>query len=242
MQLPIDTVIQPKFTQHRLQRALYSLWQARCRDGQIPLWQSLPCQALGPYLSAACVTGLAASNRIVIRIASTQANQLLGQDSRGQTLDSLCAPAIQPQFEHLVSQVFTRQSPMSVTLRSRAFDRESVLTMLPLLDPQGQCRRALAAVDLVHGQYRCEEQQKAAPFQRWDQYIMPRALATARKRLTRLCFAWDAKRAHRSLRAPILNWSVDPKYSEILNGQPRRAGFVGLTQLFSDQKGQFQRL
>ena len=144
MQLPIDTVIQPKFTQHRLQRALYSLWQARCRDGQIPLWQSLPCQALGPYLSAACVIGLTASNRSVIRIASTQVNQLLGQDSRGQALDSLCAPAIQPQFEHLVSQVFTRQSPMSVTLRSRAFDRESVLTMLPLLDRQGQCRRALA--------------------------------------------------------------------------------------------------
>lgn len=123
MQLPIDTVIQPKFTQHQLQRALYSLWQARCRDGQIPLWQSLPCQALGPYLSAACVIGLTASNRSVIRIASTQVNQLLGQDSRGQALDSLCAPAIQPQFEHLVSQVFTRQSPMSVTLRSRAFDR-----------------------------------------------------------------------------------------------------------------------
>ena len=189
MQLPIDTVIQPEFTQHRLQRALYSLWQARCRDGQIPLWQSLPCQALGPYLSAACVIGLTASNRSVIRIASTQVNQLLGQDSRGQALDSLYAPAIQPQFEHLVSQVFNRQSPMSVTLRSRAFDRESVLTMLPLLDPQGRCRRALAAVDLVHGQYRYEAQQKAAPFHRWGQYIMPRALATARKRLTRLCFA-----------------------------------------------------
>ena len=164
MQLPIDTVIQPKFTQHQLQRALYSLWQARCRDGQIPLWQSLPCQAFGPYLSAASAIGLAASNRSVIRIASTQVNQLLGQDSRGQALDSLCAPAIQPQFEHLVSQVFTRQSPMSVTLRSRAFDRESVLTMLPLLDRQRQCRRALATVDLVRGQYRCEAQQKAAPF------------------------------------------------------------------------------
>ena len=163
MQLPIDTVIQPKFTQHQLQRALYSLWQARCRDGH-PLWQSLPCQAFGPYLSAACVIGLAASNRSVIRIASTQVNQLLGQDSRGQALDSLCAPAIQPQFEHLVSQVFTRQSPMSVTLRSRAFDQESVLTMLPLLDRQRQCRRALATVDLVRGQYRCEAQQKAAPF------------------------------------------------------------------------------
>ena len=152
MQLPIDTVIQPKFTQHQLQRALYSLWQARCRDGQIPLWQSLPCPALGPYLSAACVIGLTASNRSVIRIASTQVNQLLGQDSRGQALDSLCAPAIQPQFEHLVSQVFNRQPPMSVTLRSRAFDRESVLTILPLLDRQGQCRRALAAVDLADGQ------------------------------------------------------------------------------------------
>ena len=149
MQLPIDTVIQPKFTQHQLQRALYSLWQARCRDGQIPLWQSLPCEAFGPYLSAACVIGLAASNRSVIRIASTQVNQLLGQDSRGQTLDSLCAPAIQPQFEHMVSQVFTRQSQMSVTLRSRAFDRESVLTMLPLLDRQRQCRRALAAVNIA---------------------------------------------------------------------------------------------
>jgi len=79
MQLPIDTVIQPKFTQHQLQRALYSLWQARCRDGQIPLWQSLPCEAFGPYLSAACVIGLAASNRSVIRIASTQVNQLLGR-------------------------------------------------------------------------------------------------------------------------------------------------------------------
>ena len=149
MQLPIDTVIQPKFTQHQLQRALYSLWQARCRDGQIPLWQSLPCEAFGPYLSAACVIGLAASNRSVIRIASTQVNQLLGQESRGQTLDSLCAPAIQPQFEHLVSQVFTRQSPMSVPLQSRTCDRESVLTMLPLLDRQGQCRRALAAVNIA---------------------------------------------------------------------------------------------
>ena len=242
MQLPIDTVIQPKFTQHQLQRALYSLWQARCRDGQIPLWQSLPCQAFGPYLSAACVIGLAASNRSVIRIASTQVNQLLGQDSRGQTLDSLCAPAIQPQFEHLVSQVFTRQSPMSVTLQSRTCDRESVLTMLPLLDRQGQCRRALATVDLVRGRYCCEGNRTQRHFRRWGLYIMRRALATARKRLTRLCFAWDAKRAHRSLRAPILSWSVDPKYSKILNGQPRRAGFVGLTQLFSDQKGQFQRL
>ena len=53
---------------------------------------------------------------------------------------------------------------MSVTLRSLAFDRESVLTMLPLLDRQGQCRRALATVDLVRGQYRFEAQQKAAPF------------------------------------------------------------------------------
>ena len=89
MQLPIDTVIQPKFTQHQLQRALYSLWQARCRDGQIPLWKSLPCQAFGPYLSAACVIGLEASNRSVIRIASTQVNQLPAHDSRGQTLDGL---------------------------------------------------------------------------------------------------------------------------------------------------------
>ena len=48
MQLPIDTVIQPKFTQHQLQRALYSLWQARCRDCKIPCGSLSPARRLAP--------------------------------------------------------------------------------------------------------------------------------------------------------------------------------------------------
>ena len=57
--------------------------------------------------------------------------------------------------------------------------------------------------------------------------------ARAPKNTSRLCSVWEAKRAHRTLRATILNWSVG------LDGQTRRAGFVGLAQLFSDQKRQF---
>ena len=114
---------------------------------------------------------------------------------------------------------------MSVTLRSRAFDRESVLTMLPLLDRQGQCRRALAAVDLVRGQYRCEAQQKAAPFS---------ALGPV---------YYAARPGHSPQETDALVLCMGRKKgAKILNGHPRRAGFVGLTQLFSDQKGQFQRL
>ena len=58
MQLSIDRTILPEFIQHRVQRALYSLWQARCRAAQIPLWPSLPCHLLGPFLSDTCVIGL----------------------------------------------------------------------------------------------------------------------------------------------------------------------------------------
>ena len=130
MQLSIDMTIQPGFTQHRVQRALYSLWQARCRAGQIPLWPSLPCHLLGPFLSETCVIGLSDTNRCVIRIASAQVTQLLGYNSRGQTLDRLCAPAIKSRFERLVSQVFARQSPMSVTLLSQSFCQDAVLTTL----------------------------------------------------------------------------------------------------------------
>ena len=149
--MQIDTVIQPSFTQHRVQRALYSLWKTYCRAGQIPLWQSLPCHAFGPYLPATCVIGLSAADRSVIRISGTQMDQLLRSDSRGQSLDSLCAPAIKPRFKRLVSQVFARQSPMS-------------LTVLPLLDRQRQCRRALVAVDLAEGHMSQAPSPQTAPF------------------------------------------------------------------------------
>ena len=78
-----------------------------------------------PFGSLSPVTRLAPSdlkpvssaglNRSVIRIASAQVNQLPGYNSRGQTLDRLCTPAIRSRFGHLVSRVFARQSPMSVT-------------------------------------------------------------------------------------------------------------------------------
>ena len=163
MQLSIDMTIQPGFTQHRVQRALYSLWQARCRAGQIPLWPSLPCHLLGPFLSETCVLGLSDTNRCVIRIASAQVTQLLGYNSRGQTLDRLCAPAIKSRFERLVSQVFARQSPMSVTLLSQSFCQDAVLTGA-LLDRRRQCRRALATLDFAGGQFCGEDVQHTAPF------------------------------------------------------------------------------
>ena len=161
MQLSIDRTIQPEFIQHRVQRALYSLWQARCRAGQIPLWPSLPCHLLGPFLSDTCVIGLSDTNRCVICIASAEVTQLLGYNSRGQTLDKLCAPAIKLRFERLVSQVFARQSPMSVTLLSQSFCQDAVL---PLLDRWRQCRRALATLDFAGGQFCGEDLQHTAPF------------------------------------------------------------------------------
>ena len=122
----------------------------------------LPC--VWPYLSATCVIGLSAANRSVIRISGTQMDQLLRRDSRGQTLDSLCAATIKPRFERLVSQVFARQSPMSLTLRSPRFGQEAVLTVLPLLDRQRQCRRALVAVDLAEGHMCQAPSPQTAPF------------------------------------------------------------------------------
>ena len=163
--MQIDTVIQPRFTQHRLQRALYSLWQAYCRAGQIPLWQSLPCHAFGPYLPATCVIGLSAADRSVIRISGTQMDQLLRRTTAAVNRWAACVP---PPSSHglnvLVSQVFARQSPMSLTLRSPRFGQEAVLTVLPLLDRQGQCRRALAAVDLAEGHMCQAPSPQAAPF------------------------------------------------------------------------------
>ena len=164
MQLSIDTTIQPGFTQHPVQRALDSLWQARCRAGQIPVWPSLPCHLLGPFLSETFVLGLSDTNRCVIRIASAQITQLPGDNWRGQTLDRLCAPAIKSRFERLVLQVFARQSPMSVTLLSQSFCQDAVLTVLPLLDRQRQCRRALATLDFAGGQFCGEDVQHTAPF------------------------------------------------------------------------------
>ena len=174
----------------------YSLWKTYCRAGQIPLWQSLPCHAFGPYLPATCVIGLSAADRSVIRISGTQMDQLLRRDSRGQTLDSLCAPAIKPRFERLVSQVFARQSPMSLTLRSPRFGQEAVLTVLPLLDRQRQCRRALAAVDLAEGQCARRHRRRPRHFLSLARCIMPPAPAPTHKRLSRLCKICAAKRAH----------------------------------------------
>jgi hypothetical protein len=164
MQLSIDMTIQLGFTQHPVQRALYSLWQARCRAGQIPLWPSLPCHLLGPFLSETGILGLPGTNRCVIRIAGAQVTQLLGYNSRGQTLDRLCAPAIKSRFERLVSQVFARQSPKSVTLLSQSFCQDAVLTVLSLLDRQRQCRQALATLDFAGGQFCGEDVQHTAPF------------------------------------------------------------------------------
>ena len=164
MQLSIDMTIQPGFTQHRVQRALYSLWQARCQAGQIPLWSSLPCHLLGPFLSETCVIGLSDTNRCVNRIASASVTQLLGYNSRGQTLDRLCDLAINSRLERLVSKVFGLHSPMSVTLLSQSFCQDTVLTVLPLLDRQRQCRRALATLDFAGGQFCGEDVQHAAPF------------------------------------------------------------------------------
>ena len=164
MHVSIDMTIKPGFTQNPVQRALYSLWQARCRVGQIPLWPSLRCHLLGPFLSETCVLGLSDTNRCVIRIASAQVTQLLSNNCRGQTLDRLCAPAIKLRSERLVSQVFARQSPMSATLSSQSFCQDAVLTVLPLLDRQRQCRRALATLDFAGGQFCSEEVKHRAPF------------------------------------------------------------------------------
>lgn len=164
MHLSIDMTIQPGFTQHPVQRALYSLWQARCQAGQIPLWPSLRCHLLGPFLSETCVLGLSDTNRCVIRIASAPVTQLLGDNCRGQTLDKLCAPAIKSRFERLVSQVFARQSPMSVTLLPQRYCHGAVLTVLPLLDRQRQCRRALATLDFAGGQFCGGDAKCRAPF------------------------------------------------------------------------------
>jgi hypothetical protein len=164
MQLSIDMTIQPGFTQHPVQRALCSLWQARCRAGQISLWPSLPCHLLGPFLPDTFVLSLSDTNRCVIRIASAHVTQLLGDNCRGQTLDRLCAPAIKSRFERLVLQVFARQSPMSVTLLSQRLCQDAVLTVLPLLDRQRQCRRALVTLDSAGGQFCDEDVQHKAPF------------------------------------------------------------------------------
>ena len=164
MQLSIDMTIQPGFTQHRVQRALYSLWQARCRAGQIPLWPSLPCHLLGPFLSETCVIGLSDTNRCVIRIASAQVTQLLGYNSRGQTLDRLCAPAIKftvrtSGFTGFRPAIPYERHPIIAELLSRP-----VLTVLPLLDRRRQCRRALATLDFAGGQFCGEDLQHTAPF------------------------------------------------------------------------------
>jgi hypothetical protein len=103
-------------------------------------------------------------NQSVIRITSAQLNQLLAHDSRGQMPDRLCRPSIKPWFELLVSQVSVRQSPMSVTLLFQTFGQDAALTVLPLLDQQGQCRQALATLDLAGGQFCCETIQDTAPF------------------------------------------------------------------------------
>ena len=200
MQLSIDMTIQPEFTQHRVQRALYSLWQARCRAGQIPLWPSLPCHLLGPFLSETCVIGLSDTNRCVIRIASAQVTQLLGYNSRGQTLDRLCAPAIKSRFERLVSQVFARQSPMSVTLLSQSFCQDAVL---PLLDRRRQCRRALATLDFAGGQFCGEDVQHTAPFFELGASVLCTATVPAPQRTRAACALYGRQKGRTEPCAPL---------------------------------------
>ena len=53
---------------------------------------------------------------------------------------------------------------MSLTLLSPRFGQEAVLTVLPLLDRQRQCRRALAAVELAEGHMCQAPSPQAAPF------------------------------------------------------------------------------
>ena len=53
---------------------------------------------------------------------------------------------------------------MSVTLLSQSFGQDAVLTVLPLLDRQRQCRRALATLDYASGQFCGEGTQYKAPF------------------------------------------------------------------------------
>ena len=127
-------------------------------------WPSLPCHLLGPFLSETCVFVLSDTNRRVIHIASAQVTHLLGYHSRVQTLDRLCAPAIKSRFERLISQVYARQSPMNITRLSQSFCQDAVLTVLPLLDRQRQCRRALATLDFACGQFCGEDVQHIAPF------------------------------------------------------------------------------
>ena len=59
MQLSIDLTIQPVFTQHPVQRALYSLWQARFGRVNPPFGRHSPVTPLAPsYLkpvSLACL-------------------------------------------------------------------------------------------------------------------------------------------------------------------------------------------
>ena len=66
MQLSIDMTIQPGFTQHRVQRALYSLWQARCQAGQIPLWSSLLVTYSAPsYLKPVSLASLTQTDVLI---------------------------------------------------------------------------------------------------------------------------------------------------------------------------------
>ena len=53
---------------------------------------------------------------------------------------------------------------MSVTLLSQSFCQDAVLTVLPLLDRQRQCRQALATLDFAGGQFCGADVQHRAPF------------------------------------------------------------------------------
>ena len=131
---------------------------------KFPFGRHSPVTCSAPSYLKPVSIGLSDTNRCVIRIASAQVTQLLGYNSRGQTLDRLCAPAIKftvrtSGFTGFRPAIPDERHPIIAELLSRP-----VLTVLPLLDRQRQCRRALATLDFAGGQFCGEDVQHTAPF------------------------------------------------------------------------------
>ena len=134
------------------QNAICATWQ-RCQNGDLP-----PCRhqifsiQFVPVLAQAFILGFRPLSAPQVRGSNYGLDILLGGDARSGCITNPVLATAKPALTKLVAGVLEQRRPLAITLSCSLTGSKAVLTLLRLLDSEGNCTLAPGSIDISDGQ------------------------------------------------------------------------------------------